>query len=162
MRLILLLSQFFGPCGHRQKLLDESAQVIGDAEEHEGGRLVFDGFEGVQSLCVLVAEKFEVLARFVGSFVGLFVGFFVGHGWASAWRSAMVRTTPERTTYRILRKLATSTEGSAATTTRSASLPFSIVPTCLSSPIARLAFAVDAMTTCIGVIPDACIASISA
>src|SRR2546428_120683 len=132
--------------------------IVGNAQQHQRRRLILDGLEGVERLRVLVAEKLEVLPRFVGSFVG----FFVGHGCASAWRSVRLRTTPERTTYRILRKFATSSDGSAPVTTRSPSFPFSIVPTCLSSPIARLAVAVEAAMTCIGVIPEACIASISA
>src|SRR5205823_11252713 len=122
-----------------------------------GRRLVLDRLECVQRLRVLVAQVLEGLAGFVGAFVGF------GHcGCANAWRSAMFRITPERTTYRILRKFATSSEGSPPTMTRSASLPFSIVPVRLSSPIARLAVAVEAAITCIGVIPEACMASISA
>src|SRR5438132_1227683 len=156
MRLLLFFRQSLRARGHVDELIDEAAQIIADAEEHESRGLILDRFEGLQGLRVFVAEEFEVFAR-------LFV-VFVGHGcgWARACRSVMSRMTPERTTYRILRKFATSADGSPPTITRSASFPFSTVPTCLSRPMARDAVAVDATMTCIGVMPDACIASISA
>src|SRR5260370_24406737 len=42
-RLVLFFRQRPGARRHLEELLDESAQIVGHAEEHEGRRLVFDG-----------------------------------------------------------------------------------------------------------------------
>src|SRR4029079_13132178 len=136
---------------HLDELLCELAQITGGAEKHQRRRLLLDRFVGLESLREFIAEEVEV------------GGFFVGHDHcAIALRSSIGRRTPARMTYRTLRKLDTDAVGSAPTRRRSALFPFSIVPVSLSTRAAFDAVAVEATITCIGVIPEACIASISA
>lgn len=72
------------------------------------------------------------------------------------------RITPPRTTKRTFLRLAVSAAGSAATINKSACLPFSTVPKSFSRPMAVAPPRVAAVSTCAGVRPAACMASISA
>src|SRR5207244_10595336 len=110
---------------HVDELIDEGAQVLAHAEEHERGRLVLDRFESLQRLRVFIAEVREVFARFLGSGIVGRHGRFIlprvarrvgarssapaatavpgallraPYFCVSARKSSMLRATPDRTT----------------------------------------------------------------
>src|ERR1051325_3811756 len=149
MRLARLGRHGFRPPGHLQELGDEVAQLARVAEDHQRRGLALDRLQRLQRLRVLPAEERKAVFGHINYC-------------AMPVRSPIGRTTPARTTYCTLRKFATSADRSAPRITRSASFPFSIVPVAASMPITFAALAVDATMTCIGVMPAACMESISA